>query len=75
MESIKKISEYVAQLRRVGKGHGMFSASITSPFQISIQSCDMRSLLIPFSHHLYLFVLLGVWHFDQMLLHGEAVAA
>lgn len=23
MESIKKISEYVAQLRRVGKGHGM----------------------------------------------------
>ncbi|XP_030534341.2 ferritin-3, chloroplastic-like [Rhodamnia argentea] len=35
--SIKKISEYVAQLRRVGKGH-------------------------------------GVWHFDQMLLHEEAVA-
>ncbi|KAL6977509.1 Ferritin-3, chloroplastic [Sarracenia purpurea var. burkii] len=35
VESIKKISEYVAQLRRVGKGH-------------------------------------GVWHFDQMLLHGEA---
>nr|GLL28028.1 ferritin-2, chloroplastic-like isoform X1 [Ipomoea trifida] len=38
VESIRKISEYVAQLRRVGKGH-------------------------------------GVWHFDQMLLHGEAVAA
>ncbi|KAJ6429301.1 hypothetical protein OIU84_020853 [Salix udensis] len=38
VESIKKISEYVAQLRRVGKGH-------------------------------------GVWHFDQMLLHGEAAVA
>ncbi|XP_019151170.1 PREDICTED: ferritin-2, chloroplastic-like isoform X2 [Ipomoea nil] len=38
VESIRKISEYVAQLRRVGKGH-------------------------------------GVWHFDQMLLNGEAVAA
>ncbi|XP_031372591.1 ferritin-3, chloroplastic-like [Punica granatum] len=38
VEAIKKISEYVAQLRRVGKGH-------------------------------------GVWHFDQMLLHGEEVAA
>ncbi|GAV85074.1 Ferritin domain-containing protein [Cephalotus follicularis] len=37
--AIKKIAEYVAQLRRVGKGH-------------------------------------GVWHFDQMLLHGEdAIAA
>lgn len=24
VESIKKISEYVAQLRRVGKGHGMY---------------------------------------------------
>ncbi|KAK7276422.1 hypothetical protein RIF29_17561 [Crotalaria pallida] len=36
VEAIKKISEYVAQLRRVGKGY-------------------------------------GVWHFDQMLLHGEAV--
>ncbi|KAG8377066.1 hypothetical protein BUALT_Bualt09G0129500 [Buddleja alternifolia] len=35
VEAIKKISEYVAQLRRVGKGH-------------------------------------GVWHFDQMLLHGAA---
>ncbi|VFQ72807.1 unnamed protein product [Cuscuta campestris] len=35
VESIKKISEYVAQLRRVCKGH-------------------------------------GVWHFDQMLFHGEA---
>ncbi|PKU65220.1 ferritin-4, chloroplastic [Dendrobium catenatum] len=34
VEAIKKISEYVAQLRRVGKGH-------------------------------------GVWHFDQVLLHGE----
>ncbi|KAM1141614.1 hypothetical protein FF1_041491 [Malus domestica] len=38
VEAIKKISEYVAQLRRVGKGH-------------------------------------GVWHFDQALLHGDAVAA
>ncbi|KAF4387370.1 ferritin-3, chloroplastic-like [Cannabis sativa] len=38
VEAIKKISEYVAQLRRVGKGH-------------------------------------GVWHFDQMLLHGEGAAA
>ncbi|KAG4995422.1 hypothetical protein JHK86_032249 [Glycine max] len=38
VEAIKKISEYVAQLRRVGKGH-------------------------------------GVWHFDQMLLHEEGVAA
>ncbi|RYR34879.1 hypothetical protein Ahy_A10g049929 isoform A [Arachis hypogaea] len=38
VEAIKKISEYVAQLRRVGKGH-------------------------------------GVWHFDQMLLHGDGVAA
>ncbi|CAI9762271.1 unnamed protein product [Fraxinus pennsylvanica] len=38
VEAIKKISEYVAQLRRVGKGH-------------------------------------GVWHFDQMLLHEEEVAA
>lgn len=38
VEAIKKISEYVAQLRRVGKGH-------------------------------------GVWHFDQMLLHGGDVAA
>ncbi|KAJ3682858.1 hypothetical protein LUZ60_013085 [Juncus effusus] len=38
VESIKKISEYVSQLRRVGKGH-------------------------------------GVWHFDQVLLHGEPVNA
>ncbi|XP_009369213.2 ferritin-3, chloroplastic [Pyrus x bretschneideri] len=38
VEAIKKISEYVAQIRRVGKGH-------------------------------------GVWHFDQALLHGDAVAA
>lgn len=38
VEAIKKISEYVAQLRRVGQGH-------------------------------------GVWHFDQMLLHGEEVVA
>ncbi|CAN6710021.1 unnamed protein product [Malus baccata var. baccata] len=38
VEAIKKISEYVAQLRRVGKGH-------------------------------------GVWHFDQALLNGDAVAA
>ncbi|KAH8496835.1 hypothetical protein Peur_054571 [Populus x canadensis] len=38
VDAIKKISEYVAQLRRVGKGH-------------------------------------GVWHFDQMLLHGEEVVA
>nr|BAK09173.1 ferritin [Tamarix androssowii] len=37
VDAIKKISEYVAQLRRIGKGH-------------------------------------GVWHFDQMLLHGDAVA-
>lgn len=35
VDAIKKISEYVAQLRRVGKGH-------------------------------------GVWHFDQMLLQGDA---
>lgn len=34
VEAIKKISEYVAQVRSVGKGH-------------------------------------GVWHFDQMLLHGD----
>ncbi|KAL0914979.1 hypothetical protein M5K25_015374 [Dendrobium thyrsiflorum] len=34
VEAIKKISEYVSQLRRVGEGH-------------------------------------GVWHFDQVLLHGE----
>ncbi|KAL0917255.1 hypothetical protein M5K25_012302 [Dendrobium thyrsiflorum] len=38
IEAIKKISEYVAQLRRVGKGH-------------------------------------GVWHFDQVLLHGEENSA
>ncbi|KAJ6720624.1 FERRITIN [Salix viminalis] len=38
VDAIKKISEYVAQLRRVGKGH-------------------------------------GVWHFDQMLLHGEEIVA
>lgn len=25
VEAIKKVSEYVAQLRRVGKGHGKFS--------------------------------------------------
>lgn len=37
VEAIKKISEYVAQLRRVGQGH-------------------------------------GVWHFDQMLLHGAGAA-
>jgi len=24
VESIKEVSEYVAQLRRVGKGHGVF---------------------------------------------------
>jgi len=30
VESIKKISEYVAQLRRVGKGHGMYIATITA---------------------------------------------
>ncbi|KAJ1699050.1 hypothetical protein LUZ63_007562 [Rhynchospora breviuscula] len=36
VEAIKKISEFVSQLRRVGPGH-------------------------------------GVWHFDQVLLHGDAV--
>lgn len=30
VESIKKISEYVAQLRRVGKGHGMYITTIIS---------------------------------------------
>lgn len=28
VESIKKISEYVSQLRRVGKGHGMYITTI-----------------------------------------------
>ena len=64
VEAIKKISEYVAQLRRVGKGHGKFISNCT---------CNILRII----HHLVtkssnFLGISGVWHFDQMLLNEEA---
>lgn len=90
MEAVKKISEYVAQLRRVGKGHGKHPQ-----FSFIIIFIDLTSSLFSSFVHFYLYFTLtspvliksvfallrisGVWHFDQMLLHEEgavdAVAA
>lgn len=63
MESIKKISEYVAQLRRVGKGHGMTESFL---YQHHVIICLFFKNLE--------WNLSGVWHFDQMLLHEAAAA-
>ncbi|KAK6118253.1 hypothetical protein DH2020_048039 [Rehmannia glutinosa] len=62
VEAIKKISEYVAQLRRVGKGHGMTSSSVVNKsFRLSKSSAVITQLIFVCEHA-------GVWHFDQMLL-------
>ncbi|KAH9619930.1 hypothetical protein KSS87_015795 [Heliosperma pusillum] len=60
VDAIKKISEYVAQLRRVGKGHGKclphwFCNNVLYQFHSLI---DTDTVLCLSS---------GVWHFDQML--------
>ncbi|KAK6120232.1 hypothetical protein DH2020_045923 [Rehmannia glutinosa] len=70
VEAIKKISEYVAQLRRVGKGHGMISSSLVNnrfmspPLLLSL--CVKILLLI--TEIIFVCAHAGVWHFDQMLL-------
>lgn len=72
VEAIKKIAEYVAQLRMVGKGHGMIQIS-----EIDYH-CQVVAVVLTFTATFWaqVFVnwwLAGVWHFDQMLLHeGDA---
>lgn len=86
MEAIKKISEYVAQLRRVGKGHGKHSQ-----FSFILIFMDLTLSPLSSSVHFYLYFTLtstiliksvfallcisGVWHFDQMLLRDEGAVA
>jgi len=75
VEAIKKISEYVAQLRMVGKGHGMFCYHYFS-YWFTEFAFDVHF------HHFGIFLLLvfmfywlaGVWHFDQSLLHDGHAA-
>ncbi|MBA0813954.1 hypothetical protein Gohar_027768, partial [Gossypium harknessii] len=46
VESIKKISEYVAQLRRVGKGHGM-NLKLLRVLNVSELPVDKQKLTAP----------------------------
>lgn len=94
VESIKKIAEYVAQLRLVGKGHGMhiFSSASLSKVVIAFHLLivigplayydALPCLLCPYvikqnlvllcsNRITVLWLLSGVWHFDQKLLHDE----
>lgn len=80
VEAIKKISEYVAQLRRVGKGHGRNQWSniiviFTLSYIVIFVYFNMALLyLLWFFCFLKLSCFLsipGVWHFDQALLHGD----
>lgn len=85
VEAIKKISEYVAQLRRVGQGHGRNQNKIS--FLINVTNLTFSPLLNMIINYLNCLLsspskrvvlwwgILGVWHFDQMLLHGEEVVA
>lgn len=68
VEAIKKIAEYVSQLRRVGKGHGMHIASIL--FHINPQTLPKKEREM-ISNKIDFLWLVGVWHFDQRLLHEE----
>jgi len=74
VESIKRISEYVAQLRRVGKGHG-------KNFKLWYLHFLLHRVFVPMIKERYRYILFvfldelsGVWHFDQMLLHEGAAA-
>ncbi|KDO68866.1 hypothetical protein CISIN_1g0217031mg, partial [Citrus sinensis] len=85
VEAIKKISEYVAQLRRVGQGHGRNQNKIS--FLINVTNLTFSPLLNMIINYLNCLLsspskrvvlwwgISGVWHFDQMLLHGEEVVA
>lgn len=68
MESIKKISEYVAQLRRLGPGHGNGAHKFQKMLKkIPIIFGELKGVSsLNFA---------GVWHFDQMLLHDTAGVA
>ncbi|GAB2284637.1 Dysferlin [Dionaea muscipula] len=83
VESIKKIAEYVTQLRMVGKGgHGknkirfqlQLSLQFFCPQPVEVSSSPYIEYICPgncgFKEHCKL---AGLWHFDQQLLHeGEA---
>ena len=74
MQAIKKIAEYVAQLRRVGKGHGTILNLVKS--FVNLQPIFETTLLPNLFWTVFAFESPGVWHFDQMLLHeGEGAAA
>lgn len=68
VEAIKKISEYVAQLRRVGKGHGEnFNFCLIHASYLSLIQFSFPMLFQTVNFCDFLDVLSGVWHFDQVL--------